>query len=77
MVPDVPKARIAHISGSVGRECKYYNPKPDVSKARIAHISGSLGRECEGNTILRNVGNHSSKDTASHSTRPGFSIVPL
>jgi len=52
----------------MGRQ--YYTPKQDVSKARIAHISGSLGRECEGNTILRNVGKHSSKDTyvASHTT---------
>ena len=56
---------------------QYYTPKPDVSKARIAHISRSLGRECEGNTIPRNVGNYTSKDTQSHRTRPGFSIVPL
>jgi len=128
---DVSKARIAHITGSLGREWegntilrnKTFRKRvlptlPDLSvvngkvilysetrrfeivlptladllvvngkailysetrrfEGRIAHISGSVGRECEGNTILRNVGNHSSKDTASHRTRPGFSIVPL
>jgi len=42
----------------------------------LGHDAVSLG-ECEGTTFLRNVGNHSYHDTASHDRRHESSATPL